>query len=118
MKIIHSYSTKKKNIQLEWGKDIVRLETSLAIFFLLIAFPAIFSAQKTLSRRWSLEEVPMSERSWASPAALLQPGHPLTCPQPDRTQQLFLSPVQILGKATGKQCIGPGTLGSGSKPLR
>lgn len=113
MKIIHSYSTKKKkNIQLEGGKDIVRLETSLAIFFLLIAFPAIFSAQKTLSRRWSLEEVPMSERSWASPAALLQPGHPLTCPQ-----QLFLSPVQILWKTTGKQCTGPGTLGSGSKPL-
>ncbi|XP_048148649.1 hemoglobin subunit epsilon isoform X2 [Corvus hawaiiensis] len=33
----------------------------------LLAFPA--PAQKTLSRRWPLEEVPKSERSWPSPAA-------------------------------------------------
>lgn len=78
MKIIHSYSTKKKSLQLVGGKDIVRLDTSLAICFLLIAFPAIFSVQKTLSRRWSLEEVLMCERSLISPVALLQPGHTLT----------------------------------------
>lgn len=95
------------------GKDIVRLETSLAICFLLIAFPAMFSVQKTQSRRWSLEEVLMCERSLVSPAALLHPGHALTHhPQSLQDPAALPQPSQTLWETTGKQCTDPGTLAS------